>query len=162
MELLSLTDISPIMVAIVSGVIGVLGGSTVSGVTLWLLNRKRYDAEVLPAEGEGMQQLVERIKGMVKEQLESVQKVAALELELKAQKVLLQVASREKANLDSTIERVLIEQGRAEEREKNCQAELSRVNARLTEIEGLAQVNKRLQKDALVAQGIKDETSKRS
>lgn len=154
-------NFTTIIVAIIAGVFGLLGGGLSTGVILWMLNKKKFNAEVLPAEGEGMQKLVERIKGMVKEQVESATREAALETENKAKDVLLAVAAREKQNADNSLERVLVEQGRAEERERQCQSELSHLKDRLAAVEGLAQVNTRLQKDVLLATGAQDERKQR-
>lgn len=145
---------------IVGGVITLLGGGTFGSAALWLLNRRKYNVDVVPAEGTGMELLLSRIKGLLTEKLKDAKDMHEMHTELGVLRVLVEVRDAELLRHGSMLREILIEQGRASEREKLCQSRLDDALVRIEEFKGLHDVNRRLVQDNLRMQGEIDEISK--
>lgn len=142
---------------IVGGIVSVMaGGVGVALVNYWL-GRRSLKAKAIITEGEGYEQLLSKIKALVKEQVDNVSLIKDYQTEVQTLKTLRVVDEKESNRQKGMMKEILIEQGRAEEREKNCQRELSHIKERLSEYDDLALVNKRLVQDNLRMQGTIDE-----
>jgi hypothetical protein len=143
--------------ALIGGVVTLLAGGTATAVILWLLNWRKYKTETLPAEGSGMDVLLSKLKGLMTEKLDDAGRIQRMATELSGVRVLLEVRDQELARQGDMLKDILVEQGRAEEREKQCQTRLSQVLEKLDEYDDLHNVNRRLVQDNLRMQGEIDE-----
>ncbi len=150
MELTPAQSVTAIVTALV-------GGGFLTAVITWLLNRRKYRTETLPAEGAGMETLLTKIRTLINENLDNTGKIQKLTTESAALRVLVQVRDEELVRQTGVLKDILVEQGRAEERERQCQERLSQVMEKLTSYEDLHQVNRRLVQDNLRMQGEIDE-----
>jgi hypothetical protein len=148
--------------AVIGVVTTILGGGIGAALLTWLLNRRRTRTEVVPAEGTGLDDLLSKVKSLMTEKLEDFTKLQDLSVRIEAQRVLIEVRDQEIDRQGDMIKEILVEQGRAEERERQCQTKLSQVMEKLDEYGDLHVINRRLVQDNLRMQGELDEHSKQS
>ena len=144
-------------ISVVELIAAILGTGAVSSVVTHLLNRRKSANENALGEGSGMQTLLEKLKTLMSEKIDDANKLQEAVSKKAALEVLVRVRDEELIRNGEMIKEILIEQGRAEERERQCQERLSHITERLNKFEDLAKVNKKLVKDNLQLQGTADE-----
>lgn len=142
---------------LVGALVTLMGGSAATALVVWVLNQREYKNKVIPAEGLGMEQLLGKIKTLVTDKLADVNKIQTLSTDAAALKVLVEIRDKELIRQGVMLRDILVEQGRAEERERSCQARLSEVLDKLESFGELHTVNRRLVQDNLRMQGELDD-----
>lgn len=144
---------------IITAVLGLIGSSGFTAGLVWWLNRRKAASETAQSEAGSLELLLDKIKTLVSEKLDDVAKNQALQTEVASLRTVVTIRDAEISRQGQTIKDILIEQGRAHEREMRCQQNLAAIQQRLDEYDDLYRVNKRLVQDNLRMQGAIDETS---
>jgi hypothetical protein len=137
--------------------VALLGSSALStGVTLFFARRSTKNKEI-GDEAAGMGELRDMLKDQIHESVSDAVKLSTAEAELDAFKVMIRARDEQIATQGEMLRGVLVEQGKAEEREKMCQQRLAEVNSKLDGLKDVVDVNRRLVKDNLLLKGMNDD-----
>lgn len=138
--------------------IAALFGSSVlsTAVTLFFTRRSARNKEI-GDEATGMAQLRDQLKDQIHESVSDAVKLKTAEAEVEAYKVMVRAREEQIATQGTMLSAVLVEQGKAEEREKMCRQRLEEVKEQLDGLKDVVEVNRRLVKDNLLLKGMNDD-----
>jgi hypothetical protein len=143
------------MVAVI--VAALLGSGALSTlVTLFFTRRSARNREI-GDEAHGMGELRDMLKDQIHDSVSDAVKLQTAEASVEAYKVVVKARDGQIAEQGKMLSEVLVEQGRAEEREKICQQRLAEVSFKLDGLKDVVDVNKRLVKDNLLLKGMNDD-----